>query len=426
MGSVESGAGCERHNRASLNNACTTVTKCSEVTISEDPNGRHREVQPSQAQKLDAVSRLASKVAHDLNNILTVIHGCSDFLASSLTENDPRRADAVMIQDASSRAAALSARLVGFTTNQELRPSVVDLNACIDALQTALAGEVGDDIVLATDLGRDLGRVSVDPGRLDSAVLAMVANARDAMPNGGELLITTRNHVVDALGVRGHPEAAPGPYVRLSIADTGCGMDGATLARLFEPFFTTKKPRGAGLALASIYGMIRQSGGWISVASAPALGTTFDILLPVVNSESAGLPGIADRVPTARGKEVIMIVEDDAGVLSLASRMLISEGYAVIEAANGAEALSTVRAWAGNVDLVITDAIMPVMNGGELADALAREYPQVRVLFMSLYTGDDIVKRGPDARRAFMPKPFTATDLVHKVREVLDTAERPS
>jgi len=243
------------------------------------------------------------------------------------------------------------------------------------------------------------------------------------MPSGGELRITTRNYMVGEADIRQHPEATPGPHVRLSIADTGSGMDNATLARVFEPFFTTKKPPGAGIALATVYGMIRQSSGYISVATTPGAGTCFDILLPMVPAAPDDDAGLTDGVQTAHGKEVILVVEDDAGVLSLASRMLISEGYAVIEAANGAEALNTVRAWAGNVDLVITDAIMPVMNGGELADALAREYPHVRVLFMSLYTGDDIVRRGPDARRAFMPKPFTAADLTRKVREVLDSSE---
>ena len=393
------------------------------MTTSADSKGSYREVLPSQAQKLDAVSRLASKVAHDLNNILTVIHGCSDFLTTSLAEDDPRRADAVMIRDASSRAAALTSRLVAFTTNQELEASVVDLNACIIALQPTLVREIGDGVVLAIDLASDLGRVSVDYGRLESAILSMAANARDAMPSGGELRITTRNYMVGEADIRQHPEATPGPHVRLSIADTGSGMDNATLARVFEPFFTTKKPPGAGIALATVYGMIRQSSGYISVATTPGAGTCFDILLPMVQGAPDEDRGLTDGVQTAHGKEVILVVEDDAGVLSLASRMLISEGYAVIEAANGAEALNTVRAWGGNVDLVITDAIMPVMNGGELADALAREYPHVRVLFMSLYTGDDIVRRGPDARRAFMPKPFTAADLTRKVREVLDGSE---
>jgi len=390
------------------------------MTVSVESESHYHEVQSGQAQKLDAVSRLASKVAHDFNNILTVIHGCSDFLATSLADGDPRRADALMIRDASSRAAALTAQLVAFTTNQALEPSVVNLNACISALQAAVISEIGDDIVLAVDLASDLGGVSVDYGRLESAILSMAANARDAMPRGGRLLLTTRNYLVREVDVRQHPEATPGPHVQLSISDTGCGMDSATLGRLFEPFFTTKKPRGSGLALANVYGMTRQASGYIAVASAPGAGTTFDIFFPMVEAAPTTAPTLPDRGLAARDREVVLIVEDDAGVLSLASRMLTDNGYAVIEAANGAEALSTIRAWGGMVELVITDAMMPVMNGGELADALASEYPHVKVLFMSLYTGDDIVRRGPDSRRAFMPKPFTAIGLLRKVREVLD------
>jgi two-component system, cell cycle sensor histidine kinase and response regulator CckA len=393
------------------------------MTASVDPERGYPEAQPGQAQKLDAVGRLASKVAHDFNNILTVIHGCSDFLVASLTDDDTRRADAVMIREASARAAELTARLLSFATNQVAEAAVVDLNACITALKPGVIREVGGAIALTIDLAPDLGRVSVDPGRLERAIVDMAANARDAMPDGGRLRFTTRNYLVTEADVRFHPEATPGPHVRLSISDTGCGMNGATLSRIFEPFFTTKEPRGAGLALATAYAMARQAAGYMTVESAPGAGTTFDILLPIVEGDANVSPSLTSNGRAGRGREVILIVEDDAGVLSLASRMLTDDGYAVIEAANGAEALSTVRAWAGAVDLVITDAMMPVMNGGELADALAAEYPHVKVLFMSLYTGDDIVRRGPDSRRAFMPKPFTATGLVRKVREVLDAGE---
>jgi two-component system, cell cycle sensor histidine kinase and response regulator CckA len=393
------------------------------MTVSVETESHSPEAQSGQAKKLDAVGRLASRVAHDFNNILTVIHGCSDFLAASLTEDDPRRADAVMIREASARAAGLTAQLLSFATNQAAESAVVDLNACITALQPRVIREVGDAVVLTIDLAPDIGRVSVDPGRLECAILDMAANARDAMPNGGGLLLTTRNYFVTEADIRRHPEATPGPHVRLSISDTGRGMDDATLARIFEPFFTTKEPRGLGLALATVYGMTRQASGHMSVKSAPGAGTKFDILLPVVEGAANTSPTPAADGRPGQGREVILIVEDDAGVLSLASRMLTDDGYAVIEAANGAEALSTVRAWGGNVDLVITDAMMPVMNGGELADALAAEYPRVKVLFMSLYTGDDIVRRGPDSRRAFMPKPFTATGLMRKVREVLDAGE---
>ena len=382
----------------------------------------YHDSQRGQAQKLDAVSRLASTVAHDFNNILTVIQGCSEFLSASLPPDDSRRTDADMICEAAARAARLTGQLLAFSKNQSLEPAVVDINAMIAGLQCTLSEIAGDGIELKTDLAGDLSHVSVDENRFESVITAMATNAREAMQQGGQLLLATRNYVVSESDLLHHPEATIGAHVRVSISDTGCGMDTATLSRVFEPFFTTKKPHGKGIALAAAYATIRQSSGFLSVSSTPQVGTVFEIFLPAVERELTGARG-TDSVAGLRGRETILVVEDDAGVLALASRMLTSYGYAVIEASNGAEALNTVRAWGGNVDLVITDAMMPVMNGGELADALATEYPRVRVLFMSLYTGDDIVRRGPDSRRAFMPKPFTAIDITRKVREVLDMDE---
>lgn len=388
----------------------------------EDAGDNYHDSMSGQAQKLDAVSRLASTVAHDFNNILTVIQGCSEFLRTSLPTDDPHRTDADMICEAASRGARLTGQLLAFSKNQSLEPTTVAVNDMIVDLQPTLGEMMGDGIEVRTDLAGDLRRVSVDGNRLESVIVAMAANARDAMQQRGQLLLATRNYVVSEADILLHPEATTGPYVRLSISDTGCGMDTATLSRVFEPFFTTKEPHGKGIALAAAYATIRQSSGFLAVSSTPQVGTVFDIFLPAIDGEVSEKQR-TDTVAGLRGRETILIVEDDPGVLAVASRMLINYGYAVIEAANGAEALSTVRGWGGNVDLVITDANMPVMNGGELADALAREYPRVRVLFMSLYTGDDIVRRGPDSRRAFMPKPFTAIDITRKVREVLDMDE---
>ncbi len=395
---------------------------------------RELEAQLRQAQKMEAVGQLAAGVAHDFNNVLTVIQGCSEFLAAGLPVGGVHREDVDMIRDAASRAATLTRQLLAFSRKQVLQPAVVDLNGCVTDLHSILGRMAGEDIVLVTELADDLGFIWADAGQLEQVIVNMTVNARDAMPNGGELRLTTCNCAIDEAYVRQRPEATPGPHIRLSVSDTGCGMDDATRSRIFEPFFTTKGTgKGTGLGLSTAYGIIRQSSGHIAVTSAPGAGTTFHIYLPVVSptvqsathasAQDASQIATATRPTTAaHGKETVLLVEDDTGVRYLASQMLTREGYGVIEAANGAEALATVRAWNGNIHLVVTDALMPVMNGGELADALASEYPHIKVLFMSLFTGDDIVRRGADSRRAFIPKPFTTAALTQKVRDVLDAS----
>jgi two-component system cell cycle sensor histidine kinase/response regulator CckA len=390
---------------------------------------RELEAQLRQAQKMEAVGQLAAGVAHDFNNVLTVIQGCSEFLVASLPEGDERREDVDMIREAAARAAMLTRQLLAFSRKQVLQPTVVDLNSCIEELQAMLARTLGEDVVLVTEMASDLGFISADAGQLEQVMVNMAVNARDAMPDGGRLSLTTSNCMVDDAHVRLHPGATPGPHVRLSITDTGCGMDEATISRIFEPFFTTKGPgRGTGLGLATAYGIIRQSSGHITVTSTPGIGTTFDIYLPNIRAQVATSErdhqyalGHAPASASRHGTDTILLVEDDTTVRCLASQMLTRDGFGVVEAANGAEALATVRAWDGKIDLVLTDAMMPVMNGGELADALSREFPDIKVLFMSLFTGDDIVRRGADSRRAFIPKPFTASDLTQKVRDVLAT-----
>ncbi|MEO7217615.1 MAG: PAS domain S-box protein [Gemmatimonadaceae bacterium] len=397
--------------------------------IARDLTGqRELEAQFRQAQKMEAVGQLAAGVAHDFNNILTVIHGCSEFLTASLADDDVRREDVDMIRAAATRAALLTRQLLAFSRKQVLQPAIVDLNGCIQELETMLARALGEDVTLELSLANDLAFISADVGQLQQVIVNMAVNARDAMPGGGTLSIATSNTVVDDAFVRLRPDASPGPHVRLSISDTGTGMDDATLARIFEPFFTTKEAgKGTGLGLATAYGIIRQSSGHITVTSAPDSGTTFDIYLPTEDVSSGSVP--PEPVTTTatfhdarkrHGGETILLVEDDPAVRCLASQMLTRNGYGVVEAANGAEALDTIRAWNGRVDMVLTDAMMPSMNGGELTEALANEYPAIRVLFMSLYADDDIVNRGPDSRRAFIPKPFTTAGLAAKVREVLD------
>lgn len=401
---------------------------------------RELEAQLRQAQKMEAVGQLAAGVAHDFNNVLTVIQGCSEFLMGSLPVGDERRDDVDMIRDAASRASTLTRQLLAFSRKQVLQLTTVDLNACITDLHRILERMVGDNVVLALDLADDLDFISADEGQLEQVIVNMTVNARDAMPAGGQLRFATRNCVIDEAHVRRHPGASAGPHVRLSISDDGCGMDEATLSRIFEPFFTTKGAgKGTGLGLATAYGIIRQSSGHIVVTSAINVGTTFDVYLPVLEPASnsatvlrAAVPPAARATPAAessqttsdaaRGGETILLVEDDANVRSLASQILRRDGYEVVDATNGAEALRIIRDRGGDVDLIVTDAMMPVMNGGELADAVERNYPRIKVLFMSLFTGDSIVQRGADERRAFLPKPFANADLTRKVREVLGAA----
>jgi len=383
---------------------------------------REFEAQLIQTQKMKAVSGLAAGIAHDFNNIITVIQGCAEFLKMSLTRDDERYDDVNMIRDAAARATALTRQLLTFSQMQLQQLSIVDLNACITDMHDAIIDLVGETILVTTDLAPDLGTISADVGQIEQIVVTLAENARDAMPSGGELRFATRNCVLDRAYVHKHPGATTGPHIRLSISDNGCGMDEATLSRMFEPFFTTKGTHGTGLGLATVYGIVRQSSGHISVSPAQNVGTIFDVYFPTSGMPSSMSAPAYEASSESAGK-IILLVDDDSSVRSLASRTLTGEGYSVIDAANGAEALAVVRTWGGKIDLVITDAMMPVMHGGQLADALAVEYPAIRVLFMSLYVGDEIVRRGADSRRAFMPKPFTADNLTQKVRDVLNTHE---
>jgi two-component system cell cycle sensor histidine kinase/response regulator CckA len=404
---------------------------------------------------MEAVGQLAAGVAHDFNNVLTVIQGCSEFLLATFPKEDERREDVDMIRDAALRASTLTRQLLAFSRKQVLQLSTVDLNECVSDLERIVSKMIGEDISLVTDLAPELDYISADVSQLEQVIVNMSVNARDAMPNGGELQISTRNVSIDDAHAAKHPGATTGPHVRLSITDNGCGMDPDTVSRIFEPFFTTKGVgKGTGLGLATAYGIIRQSAGHIDVTSIPGAGTSFDIYLPVCEaarqdtSAYAGEPapsatvaaasgadaaganvvprsGPADASPLAtahpRHDETVLLVEDDARVRALAAKILLQDGYDVVEAENGADALRVVRGCDGRIDLVVTDAMMPVMNGGELASVLALEFPAIKVLFMSLFTGDSIVRRGADERRAFLPKPFSTNDLTGKVREVLGT-----
>jgi PAS domain S-box-containing protein len=383
---------------------------------------RQLESQLLQSQKMEAVGQLAGGVAHDFNNMLTVIGGYSAILLETLDAADANRADVEEIKRAADRAAGLTRQLLAFSRKQVMQPRVLELNTEIIAgLEKMLRRLIGEDIELVTTLGERLGLVSADPGQIEQVIVNLAVNARDAMPEGGRLVIETANVDLGADHAGRHIGVKPGRYVMVAVSDTGCGMSRETMARMFEPFFTTKdKGKGTGLGLSTVYGIVKQSGGDIWVYSEPGQGTSLKVYLPRVEYETEIVlptPAPSDHA----GSETVLLVEDDETLCVLARRILEARGYMVLEARNGEEALTLCERHEGRIDLVATDVVMPGMNGGMLVERLAAKRPALRVLFMSGYTDDDILRRGiVDPRMAFLPKPFTPETLATKVREVLD------
>jgi PAS domain S-box-containing protein len=376
-----------------------------------------------QAQKLDAVGRLAGGVAHDFNNLLTVITVHSGFLLGSL---DPRevglRADVEAIEQAAQRAASLTQQLLAFGRKQLLQPRIVDLNTIVVDTNKMLRRLIGEHIEVVTALGSDLGDVQADPGQVEQVLVNLALNARDAMAGGGTLTIRTAN--VDPEQVP--TDAAAGPFVVLSVADSGCGMDAATRARIFEPFFTTKKSAGTGLGLASVYGIVAQSGGFIDVTSVPDEGTTMAVYLPRVVRERADLGGPVALAPRATGGETILLVEDEDGVRAAARRILAAQGYTVLEAFDGAEALTLAAGHGGAIDLLVTDVVMPRKTGPQVAAELLAQRPELKVLYMSGHADEAIMPLAlAGADTAFLQKPFTHDRLAAAVRELLDRECEP-
>jgi len=377
------------------------------------------------AQKMEAVGRLAGGVAHDFNNILTTIQGYAEFLASELGES-PHLSDLREIQREADRAAGLTKQLLAFSRKQVLELQVLDLNALVIETERMLRRVIGEDVELVTRLEAGLGRIRSDPGQFSQVLLNLAVNARDAMPEGGRLLIETANVELDESYTNTHRGAATGPHVLLSVSDTGIGMDAATIGRIFEPFFTTKEAgKGTGLGLSMVYGFVQQSGGSIWVYSEPGEGSTFKIYLPRVTdlSETAAVepqPPVSMSIQAGRAATVL-IVEDEAAVRQVARRMLVDRGYAVLEAANGREALHLAASHDGSIDLVLTDMVMPEMRGGELAARLRKARPEARLLMMSGYTEEAASRQAIlEAGSAFLEKPFTATRLAEKIQQVLN------
>jgi PAS domain S-box-containing protein len=396
-------------------------------TMQDVTEHRRMQAQLEQAQRLEAVGQLAGGIAHDFNNVLTAIRGYTQLVRDDLGPDDPRAADLDTVLSSADRAADLVAQLLAFSRRQVLKPVVLDPARVVDDVLPMLTRLLGEGIEVVTVAEPDLGRIEVDPGQLGQVIVNLGVNARDAMPRGGRLTIETMNVELDTAYAETHPGASAGPHVLVAVSDTGHGMDEATQARAFEPFFTTKGPdQGTGMGLATVYGIVKQSGGSIYLYSEPDRGTTFKLYFPRTGAPLTELAG-AGAVPVERltGSETILLVEDDADVRRYAMRVLAGAGFTVHEASRGSEAIELARG-TGRIDLLVTDAVLPGIHGRELADRLTEERPELAVMFVSGFTENSIIQHGvvaPGVR--FLPKPFRAEDLLRNVREILDEAGAP-
>jgi PAS domain S-box-containing protein len=381
------------------------------------------ELQLRQSQKMEAIGQLAGGVAHDFNNLLTVIIGYAQMLMAESDPDSPEREMLAAVKQSGERAALLTQQLLAFSRKQVLQPQLLNLNQIVKETEKMLRRLIGEDINIATALDAELFPVRIDPGQLMQVLMNLAVNARDAMPQGGKLTIKTANFHADAERAQLMPQYHEGEYVLLSISDDGCGMTAEVRARVFEPFYTTKpKGQGTGLGLATVYGIIKQSGGNVEVYSEPGYGTTFKIYLPAEASDALHLAEQrAEAPPAAHGHETVLLVEDESAVRLVAMLVLEAQGYTVLEAPGAEEALRLVAEHPGRIDLMLTDVVMPEMNGRELADNVIRDREGIKVLFMSGYTDDAVFRHGLLYRDvAFLQKPFTPTSLAKKVREVLD------
>jgi PAS domain S-box-containing protein len=381
-----------------------------------------------QAARLEAIGTLAGGVAHDFNNHLTIINGYSDLVLNRLNSDDPLRGHLEEIKKAGERAASLTRQLLAFSRQQVLAPRILDLNALVADVQKMLRRLIGEDIDLAMVRDPALGRVKADPGQIEQILMNLAVNARDAMPQGGKLGIETANIELDDAYARTHPVVTPGHYVMLAVSDTGIGMDAQTQAHIFEPFFTTKKMgKGTGLGLAMVYGTVKQSGGYIWVYSEVGRGTTFKIYLPRIEEIDEPVQASEARRRPVAGSETILLVEDDEVVRALAARILQECGYKVLESENPEDALQVGERQKEPIDLLLTDVVLPGMSGRKVAEHLAFLRPGMKVLYMSGYTDDTIVRHGVlEADTFFLQKPFTPIALARKVREVLDADRKES
>jgi len=382
------------------------------------------EAQLRQAAKMEAVGRLAGGVAHDFNNLLTAILGYSDLVLERLPAKSPLRRHIAEVKNAGERAASLTRQLLAFSRRQVLAPQVLDLNLVVANMNQMLLRLIGEDIELISKPQPGLGSVKADPSQIEQVILNLAVNSRDAMPSGGRLTIETANVYLDQAFAQEQPfYVQPGPYVTLAVTDTGCGMDSETKAHIFEPFFTTKETdKGTGLGLATVYGVVKQSDGYILVQTEPGQGTSFKIYLPQIEEAAATPPSRSLASAPSQGVETILLVEDELAVRDLMRRILQSRGYEVLEAGGGKEALEVAARHCGTISLIVTDVIMPRLSGPDLARQINLLRPGIKVLYTSGYTGGPVGRLDIlDPNAAFIHKPFTAEAFLRKVRETLDT-----
>jgi two-component system, cell cycle sensor histidine kinase and response regulator CckA len=397
------------------------------VIVNRDITDRKQlEEQLYLSQKLEAIGRLSGGVAHDFNNLLGVIIGYSEALQRQMRENDPFREAVDEIQNAGKRAAVLTQQLLAFSRKQVLQPKVLDLNTVISDVEKMLRRLIGEDIELNIVLPKGLGMVKADPGQIDQVIVNLAVNARDAMPKGGKLTLETTNAELDQNDVNRFRYVIPGPYVLLKVTDTGCGMDAELQSHVFEPFFTTKEAgKGTGLGLATVYGVIKQSGGYIWVDSEVGKGTTFKIYLPRVD-EPKEIAELERRTPTSsRHRRTVLLVEDEQSLRKLTRNTLIELGHSVLEASDAFQALEIAKQPGVIIDLLLTDVVMPGMSGRALADKLTASRPDLRVLYMSGYTDGAVATHGVlESGISILRKPFTRSELTERVDEMLAVVEK--
>jgi nitrogen-specific signal transduction histidine kinase/ActR/RegA family two-component response regulator len=375
------------------------------------------------AQKMEAVGRLSGGIAHDFNNLLGVIIGYSQVLKRSLKPENPLYEHAEEIEKASQRAVSLTRQLLAFSRQQVLEPVILNLNTLVSDMEKMLPRLIGEDIALTLALDPALAQVKADPSQVEQVIMNLAVNARDAMPDGGKLIIQTANVDLDTAYTHQHPGSRVGSYVMLRVTDTGTGIEPEIQAQIFEPFFTTKeRDKGTGLGLATVYGVVKQSGGYIAVDSEKGKGASFSVYLPLVE-HAVTSPDLSDELParSARGSETILLVEDEESLRKLADMFLRDRGYHVLTAADGVQALQVARQHPGPIHLLLTDVVMPGINGRVLAERLAPSQPGMKVLYMSGYTDSFIAGHGVlEAGSHLQHKPFTEEALTRKVRELLD------
>jgi PAS domain S-box-containing protein len=417
---VQGKDGAIRHVLVALEQVDFSGTPCVVALVHDISGLKQLEQQLNQAQKMEAVGRLAGGVAHDFNNMLTVITSYGDLLLGDLPAGDSRRADIEEILKAARGAATLTRQLLAFSRQEVIQPRPISVNAIVAGTEKMLQRVIGEDIALESELAAEPATVLCDPGQLEQIVMNLVVNARDAMPQGGRVRIVTTNATLDEPMLRDLPLSRPGRYVVLTVTDTGIGMDAATQEHIFEPFFTTKEQgKGTGLGLATVYAVAKQAGGFVGVESAPGEGASFTVFLPAIDAPATRLEAESTGV-LPRGTETVLLVEDATAVRSVIRQVLERLGYTVLDAADGQLALEVAARHHGPIDLVITDIVMPALGGREMAERLRHVRPSIRILYTSGYTDDAIVRSGVlDAQFAFMQKPFTPEILAAKVREAL-------